>query len=153
MAQRERDIFDQAREAVARVEGGKRMAVATAQATIGELQQKYDSLLQELEDHQRQQTGLTQDPDAARQYVSQVHQDGANKDAALKISVDAEANAQAQLSAMTSEVAKWQQVAERHQTLNAGASSSSQFRIHSPAKDEPHPIAQNSTRTPRGSSP
>ena len=66
MAQRERDIFDQAREAVAQVEGGKRMAEATAQATIGELQQKYDSLLQELEDHQRQQTGVTQDLDAAR---------------------------------------------------------------------------------------
>ncbi len=54
---------------------------------------------------------------------------------------------------MASEVVKWQQVAERHQTLNAGASSSSQFRIHSPTKDEPHPTAQNSTRTPRGSSP
>ena len=132
MAQRERGIFDQAREAVAQVEGGKRMAVATAQATIGELQQKYDSLLQELEDHQRQQTGLTQDLDAARQYVSKVHQDGANKDAALRISVNAEADAQIRLSAMASEVAKWQQVAERHRTLNAGAGSSSQFRMHSP---------------------
>ena len=74
MEQREREVFDQAREAVAQVEGGKRMTEATAQATIGELQQRYNFLLRELEDHQRQQTGLTQDLDAARQYVSQVHQ-------------------------------------------------------------------------------
>ena len=153
MAQREREIFDQAREAVVQVEGGKRMAEVTAQAIIGELQQKYDTLLLELEDHQRQHTGLAMDLDAARQYASQVYIEGINKDAALQISVNAEANAQVRLSAMTSEVAKWQQVAERHQTLNAGASSSSQFCIHSPVKDEPHPIAQNSTRSPRGSSP
>ena len=150
MAQREREISDQAREAVAQVEGGKRMAEATAQATIGELQQRYNFLLRELKDHQRQQTGLTQDLDAARQYVSQVHNEGIKVDTALKNSVNAEANAQVRLTAMTSEVAKWQQVAERHQTLNAGASSSSQFRIHSPVKDEPHPTAQNSTRSPRG---
>ena len=153
MEQREREVFDQAREAVAQVEGGKRMAEASAQATTGELQQRNFCLLRELEDHQRQQTGLTQDLDAARQYVSKVHQEGIDKDAALQNSVNAEADVQARLSAMASEVAKWRQVAERRQTLNAEASSSSQFRIHSPTRDEPHPTAQRPTRTPRGSSP
>ena len=51
MEQREREVFDQAREAVAQVEGGKRMAEASAQATIGELQQRNFCLLRELEDH------------------------------------------------------------------------------------------------------
>ena len=148
MAQRERVIVDLARDAVAQVEGGRRMAEVTAQATIGELQQARKALLQELEDqqmaNQRQQTILGRDLEAARRYVTQVQYEKG----------EVEANAHVRLSAVTSEVAKWQATAERYKgALQAGAGPSTEFQIHSPNKDEPHPTAQKSTRYSRGSSP
>lgn len=148
MAQRERVIVDLARDAVAQVEGGRRMAEVTAQATIGELQQARKALLQELEDqqmeNQRQQTILGRDLEAARRYVTQVQIEKG----------EVEANAHVRLSAVTSEVAKWQATAERYKgALQAGAGPSTEFQIHSPNKDEPHPTAQTSTRYSRGSSP
>jgi len=148
MAQREREISDQAREAVAQVEGGRRMAEVTAQATIGELQHARKALLQELEgtqmENQRQQSSLGRDLEAARRYIEQVQIEKG----------ELENNAFARLSAVTNEVAKWQATAERYKgALQAGAGPSTEYQIHSPNKDQPHPTAHKSTRYSRDSSP
>ena len=148
MAQREREISDQAREAVAQVEGGMRMAEVTAQATIGELQHARKALLQELEgtqmENQRQQSSLGRDLEAARRYIEQVQIEKG----------ELENNAFARLSAVTNEVAKWQATAERYKgALQAGAGPSTEYQIQPPNKDEPHPTAHKSTRYSRDSSP
>ena len=103
MELREREVISVAREAVVNAEGGKRVAEVTAQATIGELHQRNTDLMRELEDYKQQQSHMTRDLEAARQCVSQVH----NETAGMKTQV------QSQMNALSSEVTKWKDLAER----------------------------------------
>ena len=62
----EREVVDQAREFVATVNDGAQQAQASAQAAIGELQHRNNSLMRELEGQQREKHLLVSDLDAAR---------------------------------------------------------------------------------------
>ena len=155
MELREREVVSEAREAVANAEGGKRMAEATAQVTIGELHQRNVELMRALEDYKVQQSSMTHDLDVARQYVSKVHDE---KEARIS------ENVLEQISSLTNEVVKWKSLAEHSRASAEGSPPAAdparsslkvvrEFTIHSAQSSNEDPSSNSATRVTRGRSP